>query len=1361
MSATEGTTRSSNVPGSPAGHGGGVSSAAEEGSGGKDGRGLWGQAVRLLRRVIARLLLLILVLLGLVLGTQTGLRMALSMAQDLAPGLIRVAEVEGRVLGRLRLKGLELHTPALELTLGRLELAWAPLAALAGTLPIERLQVQDLDLTLAPNEEPAQTQGPLTLPRVTLPLGIEIRDLLAERVRVFRQGVGTPLVALDRATLAGRLRGSTLALERLETDLSQPELSARVNGRAELRDQYPLGLDLDWELALRPGARLSGRGGVGGDLGHLTLTQEVSGSVRLRLDGELWKALEAPSWVARIQLEGLDLPDFVADAPPITLTGQIETQGDRDAATVTGTLDGQGSDLPDFGHLQATLDLLWRDETLTLRSLGLRESVSGALLSVTGDLDLRQVPGSFEVKGAWERLRWPLSGDLLVESPRGDLAASGTFEAYAYRLSGAIQGPGLPGLELDLTGSGDGQGTQIEPLEVETLGGRLRANGDLAWVPGLTWDLRLEGEDLNPAGILPEIPDRLALRLVTQGGLDGFRYDLGASTEGPGLPPARLALKGLGDLRGTEIESLRVETLEGQVEGQGRAAWDPVLGWDASLEWRGVNPGAFLGDWPGRLEGRIESRGTLETEGPRLKVLIEGVKGELRGFPVAADGRLELADRALQVQGLEASSGPSRLRVHGSVGEAALDLDFELGSPDLGTLLPGAKGSLEAKGRLGGTRSDPRIRLDLAAAGVEYEGQGVGGLNGAIDLVLTPEGPFDIRLDGTGLVGGGLRLDRLQVRGEGAMPEHRLTLSATGEPLSAQVEAVGALASDRSYRATLSRLDLDSGPWGNWRLQRSMALKLAGTRVGAGPLCLRNGAGSGGCLGFDQAETGRWSADLDLDHLGVDLIQGFLPGTLVAEGAARIKGRFEAAGPVLAGSATAEIPEGRLRITRGVGAGEVLDLSGARLTLDAGAGGLGSRLVLPLRGLGSVDGDLQLPGWRLDQAARPHQALRGDLVAKVEGLARVADLVPELTGVTGNIDADLSLGGTLAHPQLRGQAVGRGLGGTLPLIGLRVKDLEVQLNAEGDRLDLQGQGDLGGGRLELSGDGRLVGGGVLGKARIGGERLKVADTKEYFAVVSPSFDLELGPQGLRVRGEVKVPEARIRPRSLPAGTLSASSDIVLLDQAGTPAGNALPLELDVRLRLGDDVTIDAFGVRGRLLGELRVFQQPGRQMLGDGQLAIEDGVYRLSGGFGLSAEIGVPLTIEQGRLVFAKSPVDNPGLLLQAQREGGDTTAGVRVLGTLRNPKLAFFSESDPDMTQAEITTYLLTGVPPRREGATENRSLSLGTYVRPKLYMEYETGLGDQKDKVKLRYDLTRHIELQTEAGAGQGGDIFFKFER
>ena len=238
-------------------------------------------------------------------------------------------------------------------------------------------------------------------------------------------------------------------------------------------------------------------------------------------------------------------------------------------------------------------------------------------------------------------------------------------------------------------------------------------------------------------------------------------------------------------------------------------------------------------------------------------------------------------------------------------------------------------------------------------------------------------------------------------------------------------------------------------------------------------------------------------------------------------------------------------------------------------------------------------------------------------------------------------------------------------------------------------------------------------GGFSGRVLAAGERLKVADTKEYFAVVSPRIEAVLAPAGVRIRGEILVPEARIRPRSIPAGHRLALAGRGAGGPGRRRASPGCRWTSTCGVKLGDDVTIDAFGVRGRLVGDLRVFQAPGKPMLGDGQLAIVDGLYRLSGGFGLAAEIGAPLTIEQGRLVFAKTPLDNPGLLLQAQREGGDSSAGVRVLGTLRNPKLAFFSESDPNMTQADITKYLLTGMLPRRDSGHEDRSLSVGDLHR------------------------------------------------
>ena len=224
--------------------------AGVQGSGRPRGRRwLWG-SLRLLLGAAFQLLLLVLLLLGLILGTQTGLRTALAVVQDLAPGLIRVGQVEGRVLGRLHLEDLEVRLPDLDLTLGRLDLDWTPLAALTGTLPIHRLRVQDIDLTLTPSEE--KEREPLVLPEVVLPLGLEIDEALVERLRVFERGTEAPVFVLDRAALAAALKGGSLDLRRLEAELPEPRLSARASGQAELRDRYPLGLDLTWELESPP-----------------------------------------------------------------------------------------------------------------------------------------------------------------------------------------------------------------------------------------------------------------------------------------------------------------------------------------------------------------------------------------------------------------------------------------------------------------------------------------------------------------------------------------------------------------------------------------------------------------------------------------------------------------------------------------------------------------------------------------------------------------------------------------------------------------------------------------------------------------------------------------------------------------------------------------------------------------------------------------------------------------------------------------------------------------------------------------------------------------------------------------------------
>jgi translocation and assembly module TamB len=230
------------------------------------------------------------------------------------------------------------------------------------------------------------------------------------------------------------------------------------------------------------------------------------------------------------------------------------------------------------------------------------------------------------------------------------------------------------------------------------------------------------------------------------------------------------------------------------------------------------------------------------------------------------------------------------------------------------------------------------------------------------------------------------------------------------------------------------------------------------------------------------------------------------------------------------------------------------------------------------------------------------------------------------------------------------------------------------------------------------------------------------------------------------------------PRALPAGTVQPSPDVVMEEKTEQPP---VPFSIDVLAKLGDEVLLEAFGLRGLLRGQLRLSKEPSGPLVGNGELQVVDGTYRVSlPGLGVLTSVGKPLVIEKGIVLFANTPLDNPGIILNAQREGGDITAGVRVLGTLRNPKLAFFSESDPNMTQSEITSYLVTGIPPKRGASADDRSISVGTYIAPKLFMEYDSSLGDKSDSIKMRYDLTESIQVQSETGDAQGVDIFYKFE-
>ena len=1405
--------------------------------------------LRLLLSLVLQLLILTLLLLGFVLGTQSGLRTAIAVTEDLAPGMLQVGSADGRILGELRLQGLKLDLPGLALDLGHLHLDWSPGSLFGGTLRISDLSVSDVDIVVEPG--PEKESEPFELPQIELPIGIDVERVLVERLSFSQTGAAPEAaIRLERAELSATALGDTVDLRRLDAQMAQPEVTAEVKGNARLTGDYPIDLSLDWQFKQAPALSLTGAGKVTGDLAALHVSHRITGSADLKLDADLRDVLSAPSWNGNIRVDEVRLPEIVADAPPVNLKAELKTDGNLDQARLTGTLSGDAPELPDFGQLSAELDLGWSDNILAIDALKLNETQSGAMLDLAGTLDLNGAQPAFVLSAVWERLRWPLTGDALAESPQGKLEVDGDLDAFRYALTAQALGQQIPEASLTLTGTGDTAGTKLEQLLLETLGGRVEAkgsagwsptltwdlalnaadidpglqwagfegkialkadssgglddgfayqakldaalaayaaavvnlsgtgtgeraridtlnietlgggiegSGEVAWVPALTWDLTLNANDLDPGRHYPGLEGRVALDLISSGGLEqGFSYNVKGNANLAAYPPVVLDIDGTGGADRTKLETLAVQLLGGRIDGAAQVAWAPELSWSTALTAKDIDPGKLLADWPGRIGGRIESNGKLTATGPDLTARIIDFGGDLRGYPVRLEADAAVRGEEVELRRLQANSGATRLSADGRLTDR-LAFRFDFNSPDLGTLLPDAKGRLSANGRVGGTLTAPSLALSLDGTDVELGGQGIERIAGQADVGLGEGGVFNIDIDGANLFAGGQRFETLSIQGNGSMAAHSLAVSVDGDHLTLALGAEGALADAGAYSGALQRLVLTTQEFGAWSLQRPARFSIAQGRIAAGPLCIGNDNDSGACAEFEQQQPGRFDVSLDAERIALDILNPLLPEPTVMNGFVRANAKFRGEGNVLIGGAQFQLPIGEIEVAL-PDTKDKLVFSGTGLDLRATAAGLNATLAVPMEGVGRVDGKVSVPGFNLAGGGDP--ALRGAVDIRLTNLSRISNLVPDLTDVTGAIDGDIDLTGTLGNPGIRGALGLRQVGLRVPLIGLVISDTNLKIESQGaNSLSVDGGALIGGGRLGISGSGQILDQGLSAKVNITGDKLKVADSEEYFALLSTDLKAGVGPAGAAIQGEIVIPEARIMPRTIPAGAVQPSPDVVMEDQATKP--EALPMHIDVLAKLGKQISIDAFGLRGLLRGNLRITKLPNKGIVGDGQLEVVDGTYRVSiPGLGLVTAIGKPLTIKQGIVVFAKTPIDNPGLILNAVRDGGDVTAGVRVLGTIKNPKLAFFSESDPNLTQSEITTYLVTGVPPKRDAGKDEQALSVGTYVAPKLFMEYESSLGDQADKVKMRYELTNSIELQTETGDSQGGDIFFKFE-
>jgi translocation and assembly module TamB len=482
----------------------------------------------------------------------------------------------------------------------------------------------------------------------------------------------------------------------------------------------------------------------------------------------------------------------------------------------------------------------------------------------------------------------------------------------------------------------------------------------------------------------------------------------------------------------------------------------------------------------------------------------------------------------------------------------------------------------------------------------------------------------------------------------------------------------------------------------------------------------------------------------------------------------------------------ASLTSGAGSITYASKAGQpLLAWTGIDAAIDANGASQHLRLRAALADGGHIDGDVTSSG--------PAHALAGNIDVDLRSLAFLSALTAEIANVQGTLAGRLSLGGTLAAPTFRGGIRTRGFAAELPRAGLKLHDGEFAITGgpEG-RLTVQGQVTSGSGTLHVDGTAGLAAGAPL-SLTIQGDNVLVADIPAAHVVASPDLQIARAAGVFTVTGSITIPSARIEVQKLPGqGPTRASPDVVIVDEPAKAAAAPLAMNADIEVILGDDVEVQGYGFDGKVHGQLAVHVRPGRTATGRGAVQVT-GTYQA---------YGQDLTIKRGRLMFAGTPLDNPGLDVRAVRalRSQDITVGVSIRGTARHPVLTVFS--DPAMEQAEALSYLVTGRPLDALNGGETDALNAaahalgglagdrlaksigarlgfeagvansealggsaftaGKYLSPRLFISYGVGLFTPGQVITLRYTLNRFLQFEAEnATTGNRASLNYRIEK
>ena len=1100
------------------------------------------------------------------------------------------------------------------------------------------------------------------------------------------------------------------------------------------------------------------------------------------------------SWTAR---KGISVQKLVVDSPDgnVHLTGEVDDRGSY-VGGASGGFVWKLADNQYAGDVTATSD----KEQLTVQ------------LRMTAPFIARVDATLGETKA----LPWKLNLSLPKFDPREKLLPGSSIESLAASLQGAGD---LSVAEVRGDVAFNGQSLRIEPLRIrfkdqiltiETLtlldpsrSGSLTAAGDVRFgaaaaeaahtdvanAPPFFANLLVQwkGVELPKEWVGQPLATHGELKMV--GSMSTFTAD-GQLALGPPGHLADIVLAAAGTPQRIDVKRFSIVQANGNLNVTGSVGLQPRIDWTLSAQATRFDPGAFLAGWPGKLGFALSSKGEITPKGPSASLDLKDLAGTLRGRDIAGQAALTLSPEKIVAGNANLRSGKSTVSVAGHRGQT-LDVDTEFDIASLDDWLPKASGRLNGKFHIAGAWPKLAIKGSAQGRGLAFDEYSVRAVDVSADVKnpLSPSGSVEVKA--SEIIAAGFTFANAELSASGDEKDHTVQLNATGQPLTAQAKVHGALDGD-SWSGSVDQLTLAAVGIEPLSLREPTKVNWSPRGFSVSESCLA-GEHISACAAANQNQAGELNASYRLEHLPLGLIAALALPNLPLQIEAVIEGDGtvrRAPDGELFGEAQINSGSGRITDAAAAAKEDAADalLSYENLKLHAQLAGdtAHGTIETSLSNSGNLQGQITLANLR---GVSP--SLDGNGKLTIGDLSAVGLFVPQLADVHGRGEANVTIAGTLASPQIAGKAQLRELAAEVPQVGIKLHDGEMDASMEpGNHITLTGKVSSGDGQVTMNGT--TTADGIL-KVKVQGKDFIAANIPGAKVTIEPDLDFARTNEKMTLGGTVTVPKADIDLTKLPkqGNAQRASPDVVVVDDEAVEQSKSVPLEVHVNVVLGKDVSLVGYGLDAKVEGQLMVNELQNEPTTGNGEIRVS-GTYKA---------YGQDLTIQQGRLLFAGQAITDPQVSIIATRTVDTVTAKLIVSGSAQKPLLEV--SADPPMSQTQALSYLVAGKPLNEVGSGEGdmvtsaaRSLggaagnllakglgerfgisnigvedspeiggsafTVGQYLSPRLYLSYGVGLFEPGQVVTVRYRISDKVSLEAVQGTlSQKAGINYRIEK